>query len=445
LCVNLLCLCAKFNNRFITLNYLEKAFCTRKNFLVTVVLLAILTLAMTMDMQTVSAVTFQNVQTWYWTGETDIDSVSRGDVDDDGKTEVVTGGSYNDGTRNVAQLCVWNGATLALENVKTWYWTGNTGISSVDLGDVDADGKTEVVTGGSYNDGTRDVAQLCIWEGATLSLERVKTWYWIGSTTISYVVVEDVDGDGKTEIVTGGGYSDCAPEVAQLCVWNGATLALKNVRTWYWVNAAFISSVAVEDVDSDGQTEIITGGIYIDGDHNVAQLCVWNGASMALENVKTWYWPSQTNIQTIAVGDADNDGKIEIVTGGFYAGATGYVAQLCVWNGATLALENVKTWYWTSNTYIWSVALGDADNDGKTEIATGGIYLDGDRWIAQLCVWSGSKLGLKNVQTWYWSTWYTDIWSIVVGDVDSDGKTEIVTGGNYYDGTRSVAQLCVWA
>ena len=86
-----------------------------------------------------------------------------GDVDGDGKTEIVTGGRYYDGTRNVAQLCVWDGATLALKNVQTWYWTSSTEIRSVAVGNVDGDAATEIVTGGNYYDGTRGVAQLCVW------------------------------------------------------------------------------------------------------------------------------------------------------------------------------------------------------------------------------------------------------------------------------------------
>ena len=59
-----------------------------------------------------SALTLDNVRTWYWTNHTFIGSVVRGDVDGDGKVEIVTGGYYNDGARNNAQLCVRDGAAL---------------------------------------------------------------------------------------------------------------------------------------------------------------------------------------------------------------------------------------------------------------------------------------------------------------------------------------------
>jgi hypothetical protein len=36
-------------------------------------------------------------------------------------------------------------------------------INSVAVGDVDGDSQVEIVTGGKYDDGVRDIAQLCIW------------------------------------------------------------------------------------------------------------------------------------------------------------------------------------------------------------------------------------------------------------------------------------------
>ena len=399
---------------------------------------------MAMVAQTASALTVKNVKTWYWTTNTYIESVAWGDVDSDGKVEIVTGGYFRDGTRNDAQLCVWNSQTMALENVRVWYWVYNTPIYSVAVGDVDGDGKVEIVTGGCY-DGGPMTAQLCVWNGATLALESVKTWYWGNYAAIYSVAVGDADNDGANEIVTGGYYHDGTRTNAQLCVWNGATLSLENVKTWYSTSGTFIESVAVGDVDADGKNEIVTGGYYYDDFRDNAQLCVWNGATLALEKAQTWYWTRGTHIKSVVVGDVDADGKNEIVTGGWYTdNAISKVAQLCVWDDSTLALKNVKTWQWGSDTVISSVAVGDPDGDGKNEIVTGGYYDDVDRYVAQLCVWDGATLALKNVKTWYWNSG-TYIRSIAVGDVDADSKAEIVTGGEHFDLHRWVAQLCVWA
>ncbi|MGA2767516.1 MAG: hypothetical protein ABSF24_04285, partial [Candidatus Bathyarchaeia archaeon] len=62
-----------------------------------------------------------------------------------------------------------------------------------------------------------------------LQLKRVSGWYWVSDTTITSVVEGDVNGDGSVEIVTGGYYYDGTRDVAQLAVWNGTTLALKQV------------------------------------------------------------------------------------------------------------------------------------------------------------------------------------------------------------------------
>jgi hypothetical protein len=406
-------------------------------------LFAVSVLALSVFVETVNAtLMLENTTTWHWNYYTKIASFARGDIDGDGAWEIVTGGYYNDGSRYVAQLCVWDGSTLALENVATWYWTSDTHICSVAVGDVDADGSIEIVTGGYHDDGSRYVAQLCVWDGSTLALENVATWYWTSNTYIKSIAVANLDGFGAWEIVTGGYYHDGTRNIAQLCIWDGASLALEKVKTWYWTSHTYIYSVAAVDVDSDANMEVLTGGSCHDGTREIAQLCVWDGSTLALEKVKTWYWTSNNAIYTVAVGNVDNDMALEVITGGYYYDGH-YNAQLCVWNGATLELENVQSWYWTSSTFIKSIAVSNVDADAQKEIVTGGYYYDG-RYVAQLCVWGGSTLALKNIKTWPSSN-DAFIESVSAGDVDSDGQTEIITGGRYNDGVYDFAQLCVWA
>ena len=313
---------------------------------------------------------------------------------------------------------------------------------SVAIGNVDADAGIEIVTGGSYFDGTRWVARLVVRTGATLAFENVQTWFWTGNTQIASVKIANVDADADVEIVTGGTYFESNRYNAQLVVWNGATLAFENVRTWFWTSNTYIESVAVGNVDADADVEIVTGGSFFDGTRDNAQLVVWNGATLAFENVRTWFWASDTYIESVAVGNVDADAGIEIVTGGSYFDNTIDNAQLVVWTGASLALENIKTWNGGAySAIITSVAYGDVNNDAVVDIVTGGTQFDGIRSNAQITIQPGSTL-LGNTGTNWYTTSETNIESIAISNIG--GSNYIISSGSHYDLFRSNAQLVVW-
>jgi parallel beta-helix repeat protein len=388
--------------------------------------------------------TLESVTSWYWTNNTVVNSVAVGDVDGDSQKETVTGGTFYDGVRDVAQLVVWNSSSLAPEQLTAWYWFDNTTITSVAMGDVDGDGGVEIVTGGYYFDGTRRFAQLVVWNGSSLAVEGVTTWYWVNNTIINSVALGDVDGDTQVEIVTGGYFNDDTRNIAQLVVWNGTDLSVDRLTTWYWTNNTVINSVAIGDVDADNQTEIVTGGTFNDGTRDNAQLVVWNGFDLSVDRLTSWYWTADTAINSVALGDVDAEGQTEIVTGGHFNDGTRGNAQLVVWNGFDLAVDRLTSWYWTENTAINSVSLGDVDGGGRAEIVTGGYFNDGKRNVAQLVDWSGSNLAVENIRTWYWVN-DTTINSVCISDFSSDFTAEIVAGGAYNDGSRWVAQSTVWS
>jgi outer membrane protein assembly factor BamB len=380
---------------------------------------------------------------WYWNSNTAVNSIAVGDVNGDGQKEVVSGGSFFDGTRNVAQLIVWDSSYLAAQKIQCWYWTGNTVINSVAVGDVDGDGQVEIVTGGSYFDGARNVAQLVVWSGSDLSVERIQCWYWTGDTVVNSVAVGNVDGNGQVEIVTGGSFNDGTRTVAQLIEWNGLNLSVDRLTGWYWTKDTSISSVALGDVDGDGQVEVVTGGAFNDGARDVAQLIEWNGANLAVDRLTTWYWTGNTVIGSVALGDVDDDGLVEVVTGGEFFDGSRNVAQLIEWTGANLVVDRLTSWYWTSDTYLSSIVIGDVDRDGQVEIASGGYFNEGSHTVAQLIEWNGINLGIDRFTTWYWTS-DTMIYSVAGGDVNADGQMEVATGGGFFDGAQINSQLTVW-
>jgi exo-beta-1,3-glucanase (GH17 family) len=390
-----------------------------------------------------STLSLDGVASWLWGTSTVVNSQVSADVDGDGAKELVTGGNYFDGTRNVAQIVIWNASTLTAEKTKAWYWTANTTINSLAIGDVNGDGQTEIVTAGSYFDNSRNVAQLVVWNGSSLEAENIKTWYWTGDTTINSVAIGDVDGDGQTEIVTAGNYFDGTRNNAQLVEWNGANLTVDRLKSWYWTGNTVINSVAVGDADNDDQIEIVTGGYYNDGTRNVAQIVEWAGTNLSVDRVKAWYWTSNTVVNSVAIGDADDDGQTEVITGGYYNDGTRNNAQLVEWSGSTLTVDRLTGWYWTENTSINSIAIGDADSDGQAELVSAGQFNDGSRDVAQLVVWSGSSLEIEDLKSWYW-TGRTSINTVAISDVDNDFSKEIVAGGAFNDATHLNSQLSVW-
>ena len=107
---------------------------------------------------------------------------------------------------------------------------GNTMVNNLKVGDVDDDDTPEIVTGGWTYDGEKSNAQLRIWNwnGDTLILEKSYEWITEDITEITAIAINDVDNDGHLDIVTSGLTSvygsfknvEATPDAAQLRIWS---------------------------------------------------------------------------------------------------------------------------------------------------------------------------------------------------------------------------------
>jgi CTP:phosphocholine cytidylyltransferase-like protein len=144
--------------------------------------------------------------------------------------------------------------------VLTWYWVSNTYVSSVAIGNATGSTTLNVVAGGAFYDNTRWNAFVTNLNGTTSVPIWTSTWYWLNNTQVASVAVGDVNGDGKGEVVAGGSFFDNTRYNAWTAILNGTTSAALNVQSWYWVANTYVTSVAIGNFSGGIGLDIVTGG-----------------------------------------------------------------------------------------------------------------------------------------------------------------------------------------
>ena len=236
-------------------------------------------------------------------------SVFASDLNNNGNIEIIVGG-YSDKLNNSkGQLTIWHwaGQEFSLKANENWQLIpevyarniagavqGNTIVNNVKAADLDGDGSKEIVAGGVAFDGEKVNAQLKIWRWDGSALTKIESQEWATDylTEVKSISLNDVDNDGKTEVVTSGitaaensfKNSETLHDRGQLKVWgfNGTALILKQSAEWTFDDGACAWNVGNGDVDKDGVLEIITVGCTALGSLCDPDMRIWS-----ISNVST--------------------------------------------------------------------------------------------------------------------------------------------------------------
>jgi cyclophilin family peptidyl-prolyl cis-trans isomerase len=277
--------------------------------------------------------------------------VAVGDVNGDGFNDIITAA----GPGAAPHVKVFSGKDGSLLHSFLPFDAGFTGGVYVAAGDVNGDGKADIIVGA----GPGAIPVVSVYDGATGTLLRSFLAYDSGFTGGVRVAAADVDGDGKADIITGAG-PGAAPHVK---VFDGATGAL--LQSFLAFDAGFTGGVyvAAGDVNGGSKADIITGA----GAGAIPVVSVFDGASGQLLRSFFAYDTDFTGGVTVAAADVNGDGKADIITGAGEGGGP----HVKVFDGATGTERSGMFAYdggFTGGAYV---AAGDLTGDGKADIVTG--------------------------------------------------------------------------
>jgi hypothetical protein len=329
-------------------------------------------------------------------------AVALGDVDGDGDLDLIVG-NWNEANR------------LYLNNGTADPWSGVSGSNisadahetyAVALGDVDGDGDLDLIVG-NYGQANR----------LYLNNGTANPWSGVSGSNISAdahstrsVALGDVDGDGDLDLIVGN-----LNEANRLYLNNGTA------NPWNGVSGSNISadahttrSLVLGDVDGDGDLDLIVGNheqanrLYL----NNGTANPWNGVSgsnITADSHVTW---------SVALGDVDGDGDLDLIVGN--AGAN----RLYLNNGTANPWNGVSGVDISADDHFTlAIALGDVDGDGDLDLIVGNLGQANRLYLNNGTANPWNGVSGSNITADAHNTF-----SVVLGDVDGDGDLDLIVG-----------------
>lgn len=435
-------------------------------------------------------------------------SFTYGDFDGDGKIDLVVGAPATDSNTGAVLVLFDEAFDYIKENfspgsyidissmpykflvtgIDSGDWCG----SSVAAGDVDGNGKDDLLIGVGGGDGPSDSRSGCgeaylifdsaITPGVTYDLSA-KTDYFVvyGANSGDGLTscggrLQDVNNDGKCEIglyasgVDQGGNTDCGAVyiIDGTSATSGGTYDLasagSDIFTVYGnTSNSELYLSEMYDMDGDGKGDLLMG--YYDGNIFKKCVCVYYGFDISL-NGSSYTVSTGGSSQFTARGvslpntcEVNGDGNVDMAVRGGFAGNKIYILNgTQISKGSDYDFSTGSSHFCITGTpglNFCAPSCGDVDSNGKDDVLLGwsdynaGEYRTGEGYCISdsLIKLDGSSYDLNSSDSHLrFIGWrYNDGFGRSPGvplDLFGDGVAEVVFGSTYFDGFLNESGDC---
>jgi hypothetical protein len=275
------------------------------------------------------------------------------DLNGDGNLILCVSWAYS--TADGVYAYQYDGTTLT--QLDWYHGTGVDFIFDIYVCDYNDDGSLEVLIANAPNMGSGDKHVSALgWDSGNQQFYYETSWSCPGGASMECPMVwsGDVDNDGKTEVIADVSNGQSSTAGTWALNWNDDTQTWEGVPVWTNYGSSTVYGDGVADIDGDGTPEI---GIGCYGGTPQGWLFEWDGSTY--QQVWNGQYPTgEPTIESVALGDADNDGHNEFCFG------TGDV-HIIGWDGTSYHEEATLT---DPTGMLAGMNIGDCDSDGRNEL-----------------------------------------------------------------------------
>ncbi len=340
--------------------------------------------------------------------------IASGDIDGDGKPDIVIGNNFSG--ISVFRNTTLNGNISFASRLD--YSIGSSPLQTVSLGDVDGDGKLDIL---ASNNATNTIGILRNTSVSGTISFAPSVEVAVGSSPQD-MVTGDFDGDGKTDIAAVNTNSSSVSvirntgTIGNISFGNRVDLSTGNLLP---------QRIAIGDLDGDGKTDIAVSDYTAVYDSISIFKNTSTSGTLSFDN-KIDYPKSRGDLG-IAIGDLDGDGKADIATACWVSNQISIFRNTGV-SGISFA---PKIDYATAS-LPESISITDIDGDGKPDISVGNYSFNTISVLKNV-----SRAGIISFTAKVEFGVGTNPKSICAVDLDGDGRPELASA-NLNSNTFSV-------
>jgi hypothetical protein len=335
-------------------------------------------------------------QATYSTGSgSEPDAISVGDFDNDNRLDIVVG---NYGTGNIGVFLGYGNSSFSSQTI---YSTGTgSNPSSVAVGDLNDDGHPDIAVA---NYGTSNVGIFIAYGNDSFTTQM--TISTSGPSNPASVVVGDFNDDHRPDIAVANflsGTLDIFLGYGNGTFFSETTYLIGINSQPYWV--------AVGDFNSDSRLDIVVANSLA---YNVSIFLGYGNGTFSTQI--TYSTGNDSQPYSVAVGDFNNDSRLDIVVANSLADNVGIFLG---YGDGTFSSQ--ATYSTGSGSGSYSIAVGDFNDDSRLDIVVANY------WTNNIGVFLGYGDGTLSNQTIYSTPQASDPVDAVVGDLNNDGRLDIV-------------------